>query len=152
MPTKPSTRIAVAKRRAQVVDLISAGATMREAAEKLKISKSRVHQLYREGVHELVDDQYGDRKATLGRLLRVHDLLIRGNLTRALGGDHGAARVVQRSATEIARLTGVAAPIRADVTIKSRMDDEIEELIRELEQAGQGHMPDLMQELPGADL
>lgn len=76
-----------------------------------------------------VQERYGDHTAVLGRELNILDQLTRSNLERAKHGDKASADIVINSHIRRSRLLGLDAAVKAEITVRTAQDIEIERLV-----------------------
>lgn len=89
-----------------------------------------------------VKNHYNDRTAVLGRELAILDSLTRKNLPRAQNGDKAAADIVLNSHIRRSKLLGLDAAVRAEITVKTAQDIEIERLVSLMTSQGGSEGPD----------
>jgi hypothetical protein len=113
----------------QIMDLFTRGESFRKIAAATGVPKSVCHRIVKSAASEYVTDRYGNRTTVLGRELAILDSLTRTNLRGAQNGDMNCASIVLQSSRERRRLLGLDAAIRAEVTVKTAQDIEIERLV-----------------------
>ncbi len=72
----------------------------------------------------------------LGRELNILDALTSRNLPKAVKGDKAAADIVLASHVRRSRLLGLDAAVKAEITVRTAQDIEIERLVALLGQNG----------------
>lgn len=132
--SRAEERIRRAENQHRAVELATAGLTYRQIAAQLDLSKSYVHRLVHEALREIAAEQYGDRSAMLAREMQLLDTLARAHLGPAIRGSVQSAQVVLRVSERRAKLLGLDAPVKADVTVATELDREIESLVARLDQ------------------
>lgn len=118
----------------QIMDMFTRGESYRKMSAATGVPVASVHRIVHAAAGEYVADRYGDRTTVLGRELSILDALTRTNLRAAQNGDEKAARIVLESRRAVRRLLGLDAAIRAEVTVKTAQDIEIERLVSLMKQ------------------
>lgn len=98
------------------------------------VPRVTIHKIIHAAGADYVNSRYGDRTVVLGRELSILDALTRANLRAALNGDEKAARIVLEARRSARRLLGLDAAVRAEVTVKTAQDIEIERLVSLMKQ------------------
>ena len=119
------------ERKKSAVELQAAGLSERRIAEELGESKSTVHRLLAEANAEAVPDA-ALVEARRNRIRAVVDGQLESWVPRSLNGDSAAALAVTRFLDRLAKLDGVDAPAKVDMTLATR---EIDEFIARAEKA-----------------
>lgn len=83
-------------------------------------------------------EERGDLRTALGRELNLLDQLTRKNLRRAMNGDKAAADIVMNAHIRRSKLLGLEAAVKAEITMKTTTDVEIERLVALLGDSGAG--------------
>lgn len=118
----------------QLMTMYVRGDTFRAMEAATGVPKSVCQRIIKQVGAQYVHDRYGDRTVVLGRELAILDGLTRANLRAALNGDEKAARIVLEARRSARRLLGLDAAIRAEVTVKTAQDIEIERLVSLMKQ------------------
>lgn len=118
----------------QLMTMFVRGDSFRVMSEATGVPVSVCHRIVKAAGAQYVKDRYGDRTVVLGRELSILDSLTRANLRAALNGDEKAARIVLEARRSARRLLGLDAAIRAEVTVKTAQDIEIERLVTLMKQ------------------
>lgn len=118
----------------QLMTMFVRGDSFRSMSEATGVPVSTVHKIVHSAGAQYVKDRYGDRTVVLGRELSILDALTRANLRAALNGDEKAARIVLEARRSARRLLGLDAAVRAEVTVKTAQDIEIERLVSLMKQ------------------
>lgn len=118
----------------QLLQMYVRGDSYRQMEAATGVPKSVCQRIIKAAGAEYVHDRYGDRTTVLGRELSILDALTRANLRAALEGDEKAARIVLEARRSARRLLGLDAAIRAEVTVKTAQDIEIERLVALMKQ------------------
>jgi hypothetical protein len=113
----------------QVLDMFARGETFRAIERATGVPRSTAQHMVGRLSAEYVEQHYGDRTTVLGRELHILDSLTRKNLKRAQEGDESAARIVLASHVRRSKLLGLDAAVRAEITVKTAQDIEIERLV-----------------------
>lgn len=119
------------ERKKSAVELQAEGLTERRIGEVLGVSKSEVHRLLAEANAEAVPDA-ALVEARRNRIRTVVDGQLESWVPRSLKGDSAAALVVTRFLDRLAKLDGVDAPAKVDMTLATR---EIDDFIARAEKA-----------------
>ena len=118
----------------QLMTMFVRGDSFRTMSEATGVPIATIHKIIHSAGSAYVQDRYGDRTVVLGRELSILDAITRANLRAALSGDEKAARIVLEARRSARRLLGLDAAIRAEVTVKTAQDIEIERLVALLKQ------------------
>ena len=113
----------------QIMEMFTRGESYRKMSAATGVPVSTCHKIVHAAAGEYVTDRYGDRTTVLGRELAILDSLTRTNLRAAQNGDKDAASIVLQSRQRAHRLLGLDAAVRAEVTVKTAQDIEIERLV-----------------------
>jgi hypothetical protein len=113
----------------QVLDMFARGETLRAIERATGVPKSTVAIMINRLSADYVAQHYGDRTTVLGRELHILDTLTRKNLKRAADGDKASADIVLASHVRRSKLLGLDAAVRAEITVKTAQDIEIERLV-----------------------
>lgn len=119
------------ERKKSAVELQAAGLSERRIAEELGESKSTVHRLLAEANAEAVPDA-ALVEARRNRIRAVVDGQLESWVPRSSKGNSAAALVVTRFLDRLAKLDGVDAPTKVDVTLAER---QLREALTALQQA-----------------
>lgn len=114
----------------EVGRMFAEGLSYRSISEATGIPKSTVVHMTRRLSADYARERYGDLTAALGRELEVLDMLTRRNLKRAMNGDKAAADIVMNAHTRRSKLLGLDAAVKAELTVKTTQDIEIERLVK----------------------
>lgn len=107
------------QRKKTAVELQAEGLSTRRIAERLGISKSEAHRLLAEATAEAVPDPELI-EARRERIRTIVDAQLERWIPRASRGDKDAALAVTRFLDRLAKLDGVDAPAKVDVTLAER--------------------------------
>jgi len=118
----------------QLMTMFVRGDSFRTMSEATGVPIATIHKIIHSAGSAYVQDRYGDRTVVLGRELSILDAITRANLRAALSGDEKAARIVLEARRSARRLLGLDAAIRAEVTVKTAQDIEIERLVALMKQ------------------
>lgn len=113
----------------QVLEMFVRGDSYRAIERATGIPKSTVAHMCKRLGAEYVTERYGDHTTILGRELNILDQLTRTNLQRAKQGDKASADIVINSHIRRSRLLGLDAAVRAEITVRTAQDIEIERLV-----------------------
>lgn len=113
----------------QVAEMFTRGESFGAISRATGIPKTTVQHMCKRLAAEYVRERYGDHTAVLGRELNILDQLTRTNLARAKEGDKASADIVLNSHIRRSRLLGLDAAVKAELTLKTTTDIEIERLI-----------------------
>lgn len=111
-----------------ILDMATRGETHQAISEATGIPRSTVTKLIPKLQADYVRDHYGDPTAVIGRELALLDSLTRKNARRAQEGDPVAAKIVMEASRDRRKLLGLDAAVKAELTIKTATDVEIERL------------------------
>jgi hypothetical protein len=121
----------------QVLEMFVRGDSYRAIEKATGIPKSTVAHMCKRLGADYVRERYGDHTTILGRELNILDQLTRTNLTRAKMGDKASADIVINSHIRRSRLLGLDAAVKAEITVRTAQDIEIERLVSMM----RGEMP-----------
>lgn len=113
----------------QILDMFARGESFRAIERATGVPKSTAQQMVARLSSEYVTQHYGDKTTVLGRELHILDMLTRKNLKRATEGDKAAADIVLNAHIRRSKLLGLDAAVRAEITVKTAQDIEIERLV-----------------------
>lgn len=116
----------------QVERMFVAGESYSAISAATGIPRSTVGHMCIRLMGKYADERYGDIRAALGRELNILDQLTRKNLRRAQNGDPVAARIVLEAHIRRSKLLGLEKAVKAEITIKTAQDVEIERLMASL--------------------
>ena len=119
-----------------VADMFTRGESFGAISRATGIPKTTVQHMCKRLASAYVRERYGDPTAILGRELNILDQLTRTNLARAKQGDEGAARIVLASHQRRSKLLGLDAAVKAELTVRTTTDIEIERLVSMLGPVG----------------
>lgn len=114
----------------QIMEMLTRGETYRAIERATGVPKSTVAHMAKRLAKDYVREHYGDHTSVLGRELHILDQLTRKNLGPATRGDEAAARIVLASHVRRSKLLGLDAAVKAELTVKTAQDIEIERLVR----------------------
>jgi hypothetical protein len=112
-----------------VTEMFTRGETFVAISKATGIPRTTVMHMCKRLSAEYVRERYGDHTAVLGRELNILDQLTRTNLARAKQGDKASADIVLNSHIRRSRLLGLDAAVKAEVTVRTAQDIEIERLV-----------------------
>lgn len=118
----------------QLLEMFTRGESFRKMSAATGVPVATCHKIVHSAAAEFIEHRYGDRTTVLGRELAILDTLTRNNLRAAQNGNGEAARIVLESRRRAHRLLGLDAAIRADITVKTAQDIEIERLVSLMKQ------------------
>lgn len=113
----------------QVADMFARGESFGTISKATGIPRSTVQHMCKRLSAEYARERYGDTTAVLGRELRILDALTTRNLPKAVKGDESAARIVLQSHLRRSKLLGLDAAVKAELTVRTSTDIEIERLV-----------------------
>lgn len=114
----------------QVREMFARGESFGVISRATGIPKSTVAHMCKRLSAAYVRERYGDATAVLGRELEILDQLTRRNLPNAVKGDKAAADIVLASHLRRSKLLGLDAAVKAEITVRTAQDIEIERLVR----------------------
>lgn len=126
----------------QILDMHLRGESFRAIERATGVPKSTAEHMCKRLAAEYVKDRYGDRTAVLGRELAILDSLTRKNLPRAQNGDKASADIVLNAHIRRSKLLGLDAAVRAEITVKTAQDIEIERLVSLMTASGGSDSPE----------
>lgn len=112
-----------------VADMFTRGESFVAISRATGIPRTTVMHMCKRLSAEYVRERYGDHTAVLGRELNILDQLTRSNLQRAKQGDKASADIVINSHIRRSRLLGLDAAVKAEITVRTAQDIEIERLV-----------------------
>jgi hypothetical protein len=112
-----------------VEDMFARGETFVAISKATGIPRTTVMHMCKRLAAKYVAERYGDHTAVLGRELNILDQLTRSNLQRAKRGDKASADIVINSHIRRSRLLGLDAAVKAEITVRTAQDIEIERLV-----------------------
>ena len=107
------TKIATQEKRAQALSLRKAGATYEQIGQHLGVTKQRAAQMVREAMDATIREPADNLRALEDQRL---DDLLRGLYAQAVKGDLGAIDRILRIMERRAKLLGLDAPVRTEVS------------------------------------
>ena len=113
----------------QIMDMFSAGQSFRKISAATGVPVSTVQKMCKRLSSDYVKQRYGDVTAVLGRELNILDQLTKKNLPAAIRGDKASADIVLSAHIRRSRLLGLDAAVRAEITVRTAQDIEIERLV-----------------------
>ena len=113
----------------QVQEMFARGESLGAISRVTGIPKTTVYHMVKRLSADYVRERYGDATAVLGRELQILDTLTRNNLPRAREGDASAARIVLDAHVRRSKLLGLEAAVKAELTVRTSTDIEIERLV-----------------------
>ena len=132
----------------QVEEMFARGDSFGQISRATGIPKTTVQHMCKRIAAAYVRDRYGDQTSVLGRELNILDQLTRSNLSRAKAGDAASAKIVLDSHVRRSKLLGLDAAVKAEITVKTAQDIEIERLVRQLAENGPESDSDARGSLP----
>lgn len=123
-----------AEQQRQVVSMWVAGATVEQIERVTKLSSTTIYRIRREALATSITQRDTARADLLERELMTLDALQASHW--ASRGDKDSAQVILKCIAQRAKILGLEAPVRHDLTVKSELDAEIEQLIGELNRMG----------------
>jgi uncharacterized protein YerC len=119
----------------QVAEMFVRGDSYGQISKATGIPKTTVQLMCKRLTAAYARDRYGDTTSVLGRELTILDQLTRSNIARAKAGDATSARIVLDCHIRRSKLLGLDAAVKAEITVKTSTDIEIERLVRQLADA-----------------
>lgn len=119
----------------KVFELHVQGESLRAIEAATGVPRATAAKMVRKLGAKYVADRYGDPTNVLGRELHILDQLTRSNLSAAKRGDKAAADIVLASHVRRSKLLGLDAAVKAEITVKTSTDIEIERLVAMLRDA-----------------
>lgn len=113
----------------KVFELFIQGESLRAIEAATGVPRATAAKMCRHLGRDYVHERYGDHTNVLGRELHILDQLTRSNLSAAKRGDKAAADIVLASHVRRSKLLGLEAAVKAEITVKSAQDIEIERLV-----------------------
>lgn len=113
----------------QIMDMHMRGESYRAIERATGVPKSTAEHMVKRLGSAYVKDRYGDATVVLGRELAILDTLTRKNLLRAQNGDKASADIVLAAHVRRSKLLGLDAAVKAEITVRSATDIEIERLV-----------------------
>ena len=106
--------------------------TFKQIAEELGCDIKNAHQAWKRGVEALAKEAAESHGQYVGEQLATVRELIDGMMPRVRGGDSKAAEAVVRAMDHEAKLLGLYAPVKANVTVTDEMTARIKALAEEI--------------------
>src|ERR1700755_759655 len=113
----------------QILEMFVRGESYRAIERATGVPKSTAAHMCKRLGAEYVTERYGDHTTILGRELNILDQLTRTNLQSAKHGDKASADIVLNSHIRRSRLLGLEAAVKAEITVRTSTDIEIERLV-----------------------
>jgi hypothetical protein len=113
----------------QVLDMHLRGESFRAIEAATGVPRSTAQHMCQRLSADYVKNRYNDKTAVLGRELAILDSLTRKNLKRAQDGDKASADIVLNAHIRRSKLLGLDAAVRQEITVKTALDVEIEQLM-----------------------
>lgn len=108
--------------------------TFKQIADELGCDVKTAHSAWKRGVEALAKEAAASHGQYVGEQLATVRELINGMMPRVRSGDSKAAEAVVRAMDHEAKLLGLYAPIRANVTVTDEMTARIKALADEIAQ------------------
>lgn len=119
----------------QIMEMFTRGESFGQISKATGVPKTTVQHMVKRLSTAYVRDRYGDHTAVLGRELQILDALTRKNLAAAVRGDKAAADIVMNAHIRRSKLLGLDAAVKAEITVRTSTDIEIERLVSMLRDA-----------------
>jgi hypothetical protein len=113
----------------QILDMHLRGESFRAIEAATGVPRSTAQAMCQRLSADYVKNRYNDKTAVLGRELAILDSLTRKNLKRAQDGDKPSADIVLNAHIRRSKLLGLDAAVKAELTVRSAQDIEIERLV-----------------------
>lgn len=113
----------------QIMEMHTRGESFGAISRATGVPKTTVHHMVQRLAKAYVKERYGDHTAVLGRELQILDALTRKNLAAATSGDKAAADIVMNAHIRRSKLLGLDAAVKAEITVRTAQDIEIERLM-----------------------
>jgi hypothetical protein len=118
----------------QVVQLWLAGASGEQIERATKLSRSTVYRIRKQAISASIEGRDKLRAELLERELMTIDALQASHWPNR--ADKDSATIILRCVAQRAKMLDLESPIRVDATVKSQLDEQIEQLVQELEGMG----------------
>ncbi|MFF8447885.1 hypothetical protein ACF06Q_09310 [Streptomyces leeuwenhoekii] len=106
--------------------------TFREIADRLGCDVKNAHQAWKRGVEALAKEAAEAHRQYLGEQLATLDVAITGLMPKVIKGDVRSNEVLVRLLDHQAKLLGLYAPVRANVTVTDEMTARVMALAEEI--------------------
>ncbi len=113
-PPATETDAEVVARQFAIVDLVVAGASIRQAADHFKLSTATCRREYEQGVEILRDRSIDQAKYLRDEITMRQRTLIFANMSKARAGDRAAAQIIHNADSLIASVWGLRS-LRVDM-------------------------------------
>lgn len=120
----------------QVLALWVAGARSDEIERATKLSRATVYRIRRAALAVSIEGRDSEIVELRERELMTIDRLQRAHFQLAIEGSHRSAEIVLKCVGQRAKMLGLEAAIKVDATVKSELDAQIEQLVKELAENG----------------
>lgn len=132
---KASVTATRAIKTARMLELVAAGHTVTEAAQELKLSRKTGSQYYQDALAAAAESNQELRQHMLAQDLETLRQLLRQMMRLALGGDTAAARVVLGILDRRAKLLGLDAALKIEIS-NQRIDAVVRDIVDMVEGDG----------------
>jgi hypothetical protein len=129
---------------ARMLERVASGMSVTEAAQTLKISKKHGGELYRRELARAMAENSELRQELLAQDLETLRLLIRSFMPGALRGLAEDARIVLQALDRRARLLGLDAAVKVEIS-QARVNDTVDEIVTLLDDATDSDLADVLE-------
>jgi len=134
---------------AKMLERVASGMTVTEAAETLELSRQQGSKIYNNELRRVMDANNGLRSYLIAQDLETLRLLARAHMAKALRGDTGSAKVVLGVLDRRAKLLGLDAAIKVEIS-NERVAEVIEEIVTLLDLTNGDELPTILEAETGS--
>ena len=129
---------------AKLLERVASGMTVTEAAATLGLSRQQGSRLYNAELHRVTEANNELRGLLIAQDLETLRLLTRAHMPHALRGDTQSAKVVLAALDRHAKLLGLDAAIKIEVS-NDRINEAVDGIVALLEAANGDELPTLLE-------
>lgn len=129
---------------AKLLERVASGMTVTEAATTLGLSRQQGSKLYNAELRRVMDTNNELRGLLIAQDLETLRLLTRAHMPHALRGDTQSAKVVLAALDRHAKLLGLDAAIKVEVS-NDRINEAVDGIVALLEATNGDELPDLLE-------
>jgi hypothetical protein len=129
---------------AKMLERVASGMTVTEAAESLQLSRQQGSKIYNAELRRVMDSNNELRAHLIAQDLETLRLLVRAHMARALRGDTGSAKIVLGVLDRRAKLLGLDAAIKVEIS-NDRVNEAVEEIVRLLDGSNSDDLPTILE-------
>ena len=129
---------------AKLLERVASGMTVTEAAESLGLTRQTGSRVYNAELRRVMDTNNELRSQLIAQDLETLRLLARAHMPRALRGDTGSAKIVLGVLDRRAKLLGLDAAIKVEIS-NDRVNEAVDEIVALLDAANSDELPTILE-------